>query len=133
MEDNNKEFNNGENVDNNKDEAVNEAAAEDILNNLVEDDSIEVKDVIEKAEKKKNKGGFFNKLMVGVVDQAFLLAVSLGVLFVFDFIIRFIGYKVVDRIGIYFIIYVLTNVLYNPILTSSSLKNTIGNKIFNKQ
>lgn len=132
MEDNNKEFNNGENADKNKDEAVNESAAEGILENLVEDDSIEVKEVIEKAEKKKNKGGFFNKLMVSVVDQAFLLAVSLGVLFVFDFVIRFIGYQVVDRVGIYFIIYVLTNVLYNPILRSSSLKNTIGEKIFNK-
>ena len=132
MEDNNKEFNNGENVENNNDEVVNESAAEGILNNLVEDDSIGAKDVIEKAEKKKNKSGFLNKLIVGVVDQAFLLAVSLGVLFVFDFVIRFIGYKVADRVGIYFIIYVLANVLYSPILTSSSLKATIGNKIFNK-
>lgn len=133
MEDNNKEFNNGENVDNNNEDIINESATEGILDNLVEEDSIEVKDVIEKAEKKKNKNGFFNKLMVGVVDQAFLLAVSLGVLFIFDFVLRFLGYYVDDRIAVYFIIYITTNVLYSPILTSSSLKNTIGNKIFNKQ
>lgn len=132
MEDNNKEFNNGENVDNNNDDVINESATEGILDNLVEENSIEVKDVIEKAEKKKNKKGFFNKLIVGVVDQAFLLAVSLGVLFIFDFVLRFLGYEVIDRVGVYFIIYVLANILYTPILMSSSLKATIGNKIFNK-
>lgn len=132
MEDNNKEFNNGENVDNNNDDVINESATEGILDNLVEENSIEVKDVIEKAEKKKNKNGFFNKLIVGVVDQAFLLAVSLGVLFIFDFVLRFLGYEVIDRVGVYFIIYVLANILYTPILMSSSLKATIGNKIFNK-
>ena len=72
----------------------------------------------------------FKGVIACVIDQAISLAIA-GVLeLVFDFVIKFIGYQVSDKLGILLVMYVIVSCLYTPILENSGDGRTIGKKIF---
>lgn len=82
-----------------------------------------------KVEEKSGFLGFLKRLLSGIVDQILAIAISLLLLVLFDAIIKLIGYQVAEREPMFLIMYIITNVLYSPILEASKLKETIGRKL----
>lgn len=80
----------------------------------------------DKKDNTNKKVDFFPRLIAAFVDQAIALAISIGLLFAFDGILRLIGFFIADRPTMFFIIYVAVNVLYSPILESTKLRATVG-------
>lgn len=76
------------------------------------------------------KQGFFSKIMVEVTNQCVIIALSLILLVIFDGAIKLIGYYISERVPLFFLIYLILNICYRPILEGSRFKKTIGNKIF---
>lgn len=74
------------------------------------------------------KSGFFPRLIAAFIDQTISIGLAVGLLYLFDAIIRlkFIGYFVSDRTSVFFIIYVIVNVLYPSITESTKLNGTFG-------
>ena len=116
--------------------------------NLVEEVNVENEEVVENTEegideeKKgllegfedeneivKSKTGFFKDVLSGIIDQILAIAISLLLLVAFDAIIKLIGFYVAEREPMFLIMYIITNVLYRPILKASKLKETIGGKL----
>lgn len=95
---------------------------------LVEDFEDESKDEIEE-ETIEKKPGFLKKILSGIIDQILSIAISLLALVLFDAIIKLFGFQVSDREPMFLIMYIITNVLYRPILEASKLKETIGGKL----
>ncbi|MGL5244850.1 MAG: hypothetical protein ACRC7R_06740, partial [Sarcina sp.] len=137
MEDKDNELNNLSNDENLEeklvDENINEVIENEIENN-VEDmnneevvETIEVKDVVEKVDDKKPN--FLKRLMQSIIDESIILVVALGLLFLSDLILRVFGLFIAERVPFYFIVFVLANVIYAPILKSTKLRCTIGEKI----
>lgn len=92
----------------------------------------EIKEEQEQQEEntEKSKGMiFFKRILSGIIDQGISIAIALILLLVFNTVLKLIGFYVVDREPIFFIIYVITNILYTPICNSSKLEKTIGLKI----
>lgn len=88
---------------------------------LIEEQSKEV-------EGTKKKNGFGSKLLASLLDQVFCVGASIILLFVTSVIINMFGYRFV-LLGNYnmgIILYIIVNILYGPIMTSSKLKNTFG-------
>lgn len=92
---------------------------------------IEIKEVIEENKSVSKKGGFFKWILAEIINQTIILAVSLIILFVFKLLIGLVGYEIVNRIAVYFIIYVVCNLLYSPIMKSTKLNKTIGERVVN--
>ena len=82
-------------------------------------------------EVKKSNGTGFKGFLANLVDQVVSVAIA-GILeLVFDFVIKFMGYQVSDKLGILLVMYIVVSCLYTPILENVGLgKNTIGKKIF---
>lgn len=74
--------------------------------------------------------GFFSRLMSGVVDQCVVVGSSLIALLIIDLAVKPFGYHVVDRIPVFFILYVLANIIYPTILLGTKLRATLGNRLF---
>lgn len=117
---------------------------------LVEEVKVENKEVVENTEDKideelevlledfedeseeemiEKKPGFLKKLLSGIIDQILSIAISLLALVLFDAIIKLFGFQVADREPMFLIMYIITNVLYRPILEATKLKETIGGKL----
>lgn len=79
---------------------------------------------------KNTTKGFFARLMSGIVDQCAVLICSLAALLIMDGVLRLIGYYVEDRIPVFFIIYILANIIYPTIMQGTRYKTTLGNKLF---
>lgn len=80
-------------------------------------------------EKVEKRPGFLKRLLSGIIDQILSIAISLVLLVLFDAIIKLIGFRVAERESMFLIMYIVTNVLYRPILEASKLKETIGRKL----
>ncbi|MBY0755857.1 RDD family protein [Clostridium sardiniense] len=101
-----------------------------------EDIVVESTDEEEAEEKNKDKiivevdanPSFIKKLFSNILDQAVILGVSAILLLVFDLLIGFIGYMVVEPTSILLIIYVIVNILYFPIFEAKNIR-TIGKRI----
>lgn len=80
------------------------------------------------AEGIKKKSGFGSKLLASLLDQVFCVGTSIILLFVTSVIINMFGYRFVllGKYNIGIILYIIVNILYGPIMTSSKLKNTFG-------
>lgn len=78
---------------------------------------------------KSNKTGF-KGIIASIIDQAVSLAIAGIMELVFDFVIKFMGYQVSDKLGILLIMYVIVCCLYTPIFENTADKRTIGKKIF---
>lgn len=86
---------------------------------------------MENVQVKKSNGTGFKGFIANLVDQVVTLAIA-GILeLVFDFVIKFMGYQVSDKLGILLVMYIVVSCLYTPILENVGVgKNTIGKKIF---
>ncbi|MBM7836159.1 hypothetical protein [Clostridium sardiniense] len=108
-----------------------ELVKEDIVAESIDEDEAE-----EKNNKNKDKiivevdanPSFIKKLFSNILDQAVILGVSAILLLVFDLLIGFIGYMVVEPTSILLIIYVIVNILYFPIFEAKNIR-TIGKRI----
>lgn len=91
---------------------------------LIEEQSKEV-------EGTKKKNGFGSKLLVSLLDQVFCAGTSIILLFVISAIIQMFGYRfvLIGKYNMGIILYIIVNILYAPIMTSSKLKNTFGNTL----
>lgn len=113
-----------ENIDNNEVEAL-------ILEYVEDNDTIgealkEVQD--EEVKEMKKKSTFGSNLLASILDQVFCVGISIIILFITSAIINMFGYRFVllGNYNMFFIIYILVNILYNPIIMASKLKNTFG-------
>lgn len=79
-------------------------------------------------EVKKDRIG--SKLLASFLDQVVCSGASIIILFIVNLIIRMFGYKFVllGTYNVFILIYVIVNILYIPIMSSTKLKNTFGKK-----
>ena len=87
---------------------------------------------IEEVHEDSSKVKFLKKILVSAMDQIIAIALSLVIIVLFDLIIKLFGFYVAQRQPIFLIIYVIVNILYSPICTSTKLNGTIGKKVILK-
>ncbi|MFL0194859.1 hypothetical protein ACJDU8_04620 [Clostridium sp. WILCCON 0269] len=68
------------------------------------------------------------KLKASIIDTVITSLVSLGILYLFDAILRVIGYQVVDMKGMFIIVFIIILILYPFIMSKCKYKKTIGEK-----
>lgn len=105
-------------------------------NNINENEEInsEAKELLSKEENQINgccKSSLIKRIFAGVIDQLITLSISGIALIIFDFVIKFAGYKVSMPLGILMIFYFIANVLYMPIMDRTKLEKSIGKRILN--
>ncbi|WP_297518165.1 hypothetical protein [uncultured Clostridium sp.] len=89
--------------------------------------------MVEKTEIKVSKEpvkGFFSRLMTGVIDQCIVIGSSLIALLIMDGIYKLLGYYIVDRVPVFFILYVAANIIYPLIMQGTRFRATFGNRLF---
>lgn len=74
--------------------------------------------------------GFFSRLMSAVLDQCIVVACSFASLLIIDGCSRLFGYYITERVEVFFIVYVLTNIIYPTIMQGTRFKTTFGNRLF---
>lgn len=95
----------------------------------IEDDEVEKDFEAEIEETKVKSGGVIAKLGASIIDQCISLAISFGLLYLFNVILIPFGYKVGDKVLTFLVIYVIVNILYGIITEATKLKKTIGKSI----
>lgn len=84
-------------------------------------------------DKEEGKGmKFLKKVLSGIIDQIISIAISLILLIVFDLILKVVGLYIAEREPMFLIMYIIVNIFYAPICTSTKLKETIGKKVIIK-
>lgn len=127
MENNNEEVIKEEVI--NTKETVEEILEEDVISSseeILKGDSSLLGEETEKNDSKIMK--FIKRSLASAIDQIIVISISLLLLVVFDFALRALGFYVTQRQPIFFIIYVLVNIVYEAICSSTKLKKTIGKK-----
>lgn len=122
-----------DNKDLNNDEFEKEVVEENKVIEAI--DGVECKEVTTENEKNKEDGKgikFLKKVLAGIIDQIISIAISLLLLIVFDLILKVIGLYIAEREPMFLIMYIIVNIFYTPICTSTKLKETIGRKIILK-
>ncbi len=131
MVDNNEE--NLENKDNeteNNNDYVSPEVLEEAKVYLAEEKAAEAREFI-RDEEIKADGKFLHYTKVilsGILDQIFVIALALVVFGIFDLALRVFGYRVASREEVFMIIYVISNILYYPILQELLHGKTLGKK-----
>ena len=74
--------------------------------------------------------GFFSRLMTGVIDQCIVIGSSLIALLIMDGFVRLLGYYIVERVPLFFLLYVLANIIYPLIMQGTRFRATFGNRLF---
>jgi len=93
--------------------------------------SIEIKDEKTKQTKVKIKReiSILRALKANVIDMLIIIAISIAVLLIGDYILRtFCGLFVADLIGMLLVLIIIVSVVYNTIMQSSSKKSTFGER-----
>ena len=88
-----------------------------------------------KSENNKEDGKgikFLKKVLSGIIDQIISIAISLILLIVFDLLLKAVGLYIAEREPMFLIMYIIVNIFYAPICTSTKLKETIGKKVILK-
>ncbi|MGG7056719.1 hypothetical protein ACQPUY_12620 [Clostridium nigeriense] len=124
-----------DNKDLNNDEFEKEVVEENKVIEAI--DGVECKEVTTEKKNGKNKEDgkgikFLKKVLAGIIDQIISIAISLLLLIVFDLILKVIGLYIAEREPMFLIMYIIVNIFYTPICTSTKLKETIGRKIILK-
>lgn len=118
--------------DANKEEAGNYIKDNKIIDAVDEDTIIENNE----SEIVKDKDGkiakFIKRVLATTIDQIISLTLALGLLLLFDGILKLVGFYIASRQPMFLIMYVIANILYTPICESTKLKGTIGKKIILK-
>lgn len=97
---------------------------------LAEEKAAEAREFI-RDEEIKADGKFLHYTKVilsGILDQIFVIALALVVFGVLDLLLRVFGYRVALREEVFMIIYVVSNILYYPILQEVLHGKTLGKK-----
>ena len=82
-------------------------------------------------ETKTGKVTFFDSIQASIIDQIVIGGASFIFLMIFDFIMKLVNLRVVDKMGIYVIIYIIVNIIYSPIMEKTKMNNTVGRKVSN--
>ena len=131
MVDSNKEKveNQVESVENNNDVESTELLEEAKVY-LAEEEVAEAKEFIREEEiKSDGKLLHYTKVILsGILDQIFAIGLALIVFGIFDLVLRVFGYRVALREEVFMIIYVISNILYYPILQELLHGKTLGKK-----
>lgn len=72
---------------------------------------------------------FIKELLVGMIDQIIVSAVSLITLLLLNLVLKVFGYHIVEKQPMFLIIYVIINIIYQPICKKIRLKETVGRKV----
>ena len=131
MVDNNEEkLENKSNPTENNDDLVSPEVLEEADVYLAEEKAAEAREFI-RDEEIKADGKFLHYTKVilsGILDQIFVIALALVVFGIFDLALRVFGYRVALREEVFMIIYVISNILYYPILQEVLHGKTLGKK-----
>jgi hypothetical protein len=100
-------------------------------------DGVECKEAATESKSENNKEDgkgmkFLKKVLSGIIDQIISIAISLILLIVFDLILKVVGLYIAEREPMFLIMYIIVNIFYTPICTSTKLKGTIGKKVILK-
>ncbi|MBU3221081.1 hypothetical protein [Clostridium algidicarnis] len=82
-------------------------------------------------ETKTGEVTFFDSIQASIIDQIVIGGASFIFLMIFDFIMKLVNLRVVDKMGIYVIIYIIVNIIYSPIMEKTKMNNTVGRKVSN--
>ena len=128
--------NNEENLENkvNEIENNNDYVSPEVLEEakvyLAEEKAAEAREFIRDEEiKTDGKLLHYTKVILsGILDQIFVIALALILFGIFDLALRVFGYRVASREEVFMIIYVISNILYYPILQELLYGKTLGKK-----
>ncbi|MGL4449986.1 MAG: hypothetical protein ACRCTZ_02200 [Sarcina sp.] len=95
----------------------------------LEKEDVKVKNNEMKSSEEPVKG-FFSRLMTGVIDQCIVIGSSLLALLIMDGVVRLLGYYIVERVPVFFILYVAANIIYPLIMQGTRFRATFGNRLF---
>lgn len=114
----------------NNDDFVSPDVLEEAEVYLAEEEAAEAREFIRDEEiKADGKVLHYTKVVLsGILDQIFAIGLVLIIFGVFDLILRVFGYRVVLREEAFMIIYVISNILYYPILQEILHGKTLGKK-----
>ena len=114
----------------NNDDFVSPDVLEEAEVYLAEEEAAEAREFIRDEEiKADGKVLHYTKVVLsGILDQIFAIGLALIIFGVFDLILRVFGYRVVLREEAFMIIYVISNILYYPILQEILHGKTLGKK-----
>lgn len=135
----------------NKEEEVKNTSQEEVLDNSLEGETILDEDIIadlnveaqvsedELMEEVNNEvkdtpkgGSFFKSLLAAIVDQVICVGSSIILLYIINMVMPVFGYRLVDKLTMLLIIYLVLSTLYAPILESTKLKNTLGKSLLRR-
>lgn len=131
MVDNNEgNLENKDNLAQNNDDTVSSKLLDEAKVYLAEENVAEAREFIRDEEiKADGKILHYTKVILsGILDQIFVMALSLTIFGIFDLALRLFGYRVDLREEIFMIIYVISNILYYPILQEVLHGKTLGKK-----
>ena len=131
MVDNNEgNLENKDNLAQNNDDTVSSKLLDEAKVYLAEENVAEAREFIRDEEiKADGKLLHYTKVILsGILDQIFVMALSLTMFGIFDLALRVLGYRVALREEIFMIIYVISNILYYPILQEVLHGKTLGKK-----
>jgi len=131
MVDNNEgNLENKDNLAQNNDDTVSSKLLDEAKVYLAEENVAEAREFIRDEEiKADGKLLHYTKVILsGILDQIFVMALSLIIFGIFDLALRLFGYRVALREEIFMIIYVISNILYYPILQEVLHGKTLGKK-----
>lgn len=72
---------------------------------------------------------FIKELLVGMIDQIIVSSVALITLLLLNLVLKLFGYHIVEKQPMFLIIYVIINIIYQPICKKIRLKETVGRKV----
>ncbi|MBU3228943.1 hypothetical protein [Clostridium algidicarnis] len=82
-------------------------------------------------ETKTGKVTFFDSIQASIINQIVIGGASFIFLMIFNFIMKLVNLRVVDKMGVYVIIYIIVNIIYSPIMEKTKMNNTVGRKVSN--
>lgn len=131
MVDNNEEkLDNKANETENNDDFISPDLLEEAEVYLAEEESAEAREFIRDEEiKADGKLLHYTKVVLsGILDQIFAIGLALIIFGIFDLALRVFGYRVALREEVFMIIYVISNILYYPLLQEFLHGKTLGKK-----
>lgn len=131
MVDNNEEkLDNKANETENNDDFISPDLLEEAELYLAEEESAEAREFIRDEEiKADGKLLHYTKVVLsGILDQIFTIGLALIIFGIFDLALRVFGYRVALREEVFMIIYVISNILYYPLLQEFLHGKTLGKK-----
>lgn len=100
-----------------------------VQENIIEEEpSLDKKTEENKINMGKNTN-ILSSLLAVVIDEAVVLGVSSILLFLADFIMKFLGYYITGKVEMFVIILVVLNIIYTTVMETSKLSGTLGKVI----